>query len=351
MKKLKSRGVFVSWHPSAPAEYESLDPKAQQAIFELVVEASRVFADFKYRQVNSGAVWTEDEPGKFAADLNTADGLVKLRGATLAEGSSVKPKSEPHAVEAKSSGELWDVLLSSDTPTEKKAEALAHLITEGAKEAAGFVLSQLDKEGLPFDWRDKLIFATERLDVRDPAQRETLKKLLHRHASSLLRSGRFQSESALWATIRRYGSLVDENEVQTLQPFLDGKSSIATRQVTLQAIHSIFQQSPPKQCEGLAGLTARVQELANKYVDPDLLVSPENTSLALNAAIALSALGASSSARLTAKLKESGNRWLIRRATQILEAMLKGWEAGGEKTDDLKSAIRSVSESLASLRL
>jgi hypothetical protein len=351
MKKPKTRNVFVSWHPSAPAEYESQDPKAQQAILELVEEASRVFAVFTYRQVNSGAVWTEDGPGKFAADLNTAQGLVKLRGATLAEGSSVKPKPEPHAVDAKCSGELWDELLGSDTPTGKKAEALACLIAEGAQEVIGFVLSQLGKEDLPLDWRDKLIFATEQLDVREPAQRETLKKMLYRHADSLLRSGRFQSESALWAAIRRYGSLVDESETLSMYPFLDGKSTIATRQVALQAIHSIFQQAPPKRSEGLSDLTARVHELASKYVDPDLLISPENTSLALNAVAALSSLGASSSVQIATKLKETGNRWLTRRAIQLLEAMLKGWEAGGEKNDNQKSAIRNVSESLAKLKL
>ena len=359
MKKTKGGNVILSWHPSAPPEYESSDLAAQRPLIEIIKQVRRAYADVKYREVSSGAVWNEDEPGKYAADLNTAEGLVKLRGAILEEGSFVRSQfglraagsaTAEHVEEAQTSSDLWDQLLRSDTSADKKAEALAHLIAEGAQQVTGFLVSELSKATIQPDWLDKLIFAAEQIEFKDAATRATLKQLLHRHAVSLLQSGRFRSENALWAAIRRYASLVEEAEVQTLQPFLEGKASIATRQVTLQAIHAIFQQSPPKNFDGLTRLAERVHELATKYVDPDLLVSPDNTSLALNAMITLSAMGNRSSVQLTARMREIGNQWLLRRGAQTLEGMLMTWKSNGQVTEEQKTAIQNVADSLSELR-
>ena len=356
MKKKKDGTVFVSWHTSAPLEYEFTDPsEIRRALLEIIKEAGQEYAAKQYREVNSGAVWNEDEPGKYGADLNTADGLMKLRGATLEKGSLESPRPLANLLsstvaEEQTSSQLWDELLGAETPVDRKAEALALLIAEGSEQVAAFVVSELGKTAIQPDWLDKLIFATEQIEFRDPSTRATLKERLQHHATLLLQSGRLRSENALWAAMRRYASLIEESEIQALQPFLEGKASLATRQATLQAIHAIFQQSPPSDPAGLRALADRVDQIAVKYVDPELLVSPENTSLALNAVVALSALGSRGAISFAARMRETGNRWLMRRGAQALDGLLAAWRSKEHLSVEQQTAIRNVADCLSELR-
>ena len=216
-----------------------------------------------------------------------------------------------------STADLWQRLRSVDGTAEDKVQSLAQLIAEDDEGIAGFVVTELGRKPLPDEWLEPLLYATEQIQFEDPSERAALKDCLHEHALSLLQSGRVRSESALWAAIRRYASIVPEDEVALLQPFFGERASVATRQVALQAVQTIFHAAAPRDADSLSALRDRICDLAEKTVDPDLLVSPEIASLALNAFLALAAVGDSRAVRLATRLKATGKGWLLSAAFRL----------------------------------
>ena len=196
----------------------------------------------------------------------------------------------------------------------------------------------------------RVVVAAEQVQVDNLELRKRLTVALHRNLHTLLGTGQSRYEHAIWSAIRKYASLIEQFEVSTLLPFLTGKSTLATRQVVLQAIHAIFQRSPVKTFDLVRDLAGRVAEIAEKYIDPDLVISPENNSLALNAFVALAALGDPRTSQLAKRVKEIASSFFLRRSGQILGELAILWSSIPNRTDDQTAAIRNVAESLSALR-
>ena len=144
--------------------------------------------------------------------------------------------------------------------------------------------------------------------------------------------------------------LVEMTATDSLLPFLNGKSSVATRQVTLQVIHEIYKQVPPANFEAVQGLTHRVAEIAEKFLDPDLMISPENGSLALNAFLTLAATGNPNAIKLSERVKKLGSGFVLRRSIKALQELVSVWSSMKHRTVDQVAATKNVEATLAGLR-
>ena len=248
--------------------------------------------------------------------------------------SEIPEKRDPHLVVSDSSAGI-----------ELKIQALSDLISSGDCRLESIIISELSKSDAPPEWRDALICASEHIQFYLPDHRVLLTRHLRERAVSLLESSRPQTESILWVAIRRYASLIPATESASLLTFLGASASVATRQVVMQAIQAIFEIAPPSDIESLKPLTSRVSEFCAKYIDPDVMASKELAALGLNAFLALAVMANPDAVDHAGRMKETGNDWLIRRATEVLNVVRNKWIRLGV------SSVRVIEECLASLRI
>ena len=94
-------------------------------------------------------------------------------------------------------------------------------------------------------------------------------------------------EHILWSAIRRYGSLVHEDDVNSFLPILQADTSIQTKQTVFQSIQSIYERRPPKNVEILIPLAEEIEYLLYEYIKDDRV---ENVAFGIAAANAFLAL-------------------------------------------------------------
>jgi hypothetical protein len=246
--------------------------------------------------------------------------------------------------------ELWSLVKNDQVDIRIKTDALTELVVRDDPDVPAFLVSDLARANtLPEAWRDTLILATEEVQFSQPELRTALQHQLFQIALTLRDDDNINSEPALWAALRRCASLMPEEDASHLLEFLSPEHTLDTRQVALQGIQTIFSFAPPGNPDTLHSLCDRVADLVRKYLDPDLLTPGENASLAVNALHALAVLGDERVIEYTRRLAVSQKRWLIRFAKRTLERTAKNWQARQPVTDSQRSALRLLTESLATL--
>lgn len=311
-----------------------VDPEAIKKLLSYA-ELRHVLIDGRIIELRAGAIYYQPESKAFGAEIATAYGFFRLTGVEIEQPrrvdirpvtqSAPKRSGITSISEQVSTIDPLELVRDPSTDITKKVQALSELISLGHPEVGSLIVSELKKDNVPPEWLDSLICATEYVQFRDPDHRQFLAARLYERAVSLLTSSRGQQERTLWATIRRYATLIPETEVVSLEAFLGAPASIGTRQVAMQGIQTIFEKTPPDPTLPLATLKSRIAVFCAKYFDPDILASPESASLALNAFLALAVLGDENAGRYAALLKQEGNGWMVRRATRFLEHARKSW--------------------------
>lgn len=158
----------------------------------------------------------------------------------------------------------------------------------------------------------ELIRLAEQAPFRDPQQRDVVKNALLYYAKQLCENeeeevssdylvipgglvGEAILGSFLWPAIRRYASLMPEEEAGELLYFLDDRRLPTTKQVTLQSIQNVFGISPPThetRESYLCELCIRVNDLSETYSDKGFLKqSSENYALGISTVFANIVLG------------------------------------------------------------
>lgn len=156
------------------------------------------------------------------------------------------------------------------------------------------------------------LWAIEVLRIEDQGLRERLRVGLFTLAIALRDDRRASTRPLIYSALRRYATLVDERNVDSLLAFLTEADDAATRQCALQCVQTVFFRSPPTLPHD--ALIQRIGELVERYLHPDVLVDPAMRSLAANAAVALSVASPATAedvARRIHSLRRPGLRALV----------------------------------------
>jgi len=202
-------------------------------------------------------------------------------------------------------------------------DALRELIADNSCLAPKALLGALAQENLPMPSLYELLLLAERARFVDPKHREELSILLLMHARSLRDLDDDVANPPLWTAIRRFASLAPPESAVELDEFLRPNDSAEIRQSALLGIYSILELRSLPESANASALRSRLTELTHKYLDPDWLVSGQNTALALGAFTAAVLTEAKSAPILAEKLRGLGRTRLLRRAVSRLEGAVR----------------------------
>jgi hypothetical protein len=205
---------------------------------------------------------------------------------------------------------------------EARIMALLMLLSEGDPRLESFLRDELAKKTQEIDrtWLCALIDAVEQIEIQQAEIETEITTSMWEHARNMRDSLDVIIEHAFWSAIRIFASGIPAEDALKLLTFLRPEDQSYTRQVTLQSLCHIFEVDDlPAEAKAL---TDRVQTLADKYLDPDWLISPENNVLAMNAFCAAAVMGVPKLKALTKKLIKLDRRRLISQVHRQLSQSL-----------------------------
>jgi hypothetical protein len=207
-----------------------------------------------------------------------------------------------------------------------RVSALRESVDRDAPFLPPLIVSLLSGPDLAAELRNALLWATERVQFRDPPAREQLAASLLRHAVALRQARPGPDEHAMWAALRRYGTLIHETEAE-LAPYLQFLEDLtsSTQEVALRSLANVFSVNPPAPSLVLGSVRARVVEVARGCLDPAWLKPGERGALALSAYVTAAVLVVGPVDELTERIIGLGKRWLLRQAIQELAPTLEQW--------------------------
>ena len=175
------------------------------------------------------------------------------------------------------------------------------------------------------DFRDALVFLSEEAQFHQQSDREALGDILRSIANENIRGRRPNSEQVVWAAVRRYASLLPQERIDELLPFLTHSGCIDARLVALQGILSAFEFNPAASSE-LPRLRDRVYEIAVKLIDADVL-TPGDTSAILELSIcSLLALSDPRFEDCMQRVQELNWPWLTSQILRGVSELREVWE-------------------------
>jgi hypothetical protein len=229
----------------------------------------------------------------------------------------------------------------SHSATADRIIALEELQTIDAGGLDALVIQVLNEAATEPEFRRFVTHFAQSLDSRDPGRRKELANLLFREAIALRDSPDVHSESPLWAAIRTFAALTGLRGMTMLREFLRKSDTRTTVQVALQSIQAILELTPPGGDDKTHALSERVQELATKYLDLDIINSAPNVVFAEAAYCAAVLLGVSQSVSLTHQLLGLGQVRMARRSLQVIAGACEARARTGVAVGQLET-IRSL---------
>ena len=164
------------------------------------------------------------------------------------------------------------------------------LLGSEKEKAVVYVAEELSSEKIPEEWVSALVFLAE--DVHFPhEQRVSVRDSLLRIARSLRKSTKAGADRIVWSAIRRASSLLTQEQVILLIPFLERDGIVDARTVTLKCVEKLFFSTPPANVQLVRPVGDRAITLARKFLDPDIFGGGDNALLAQSAICALAAIG------------------------------------------------------------
>lgn len=224
--------------------------------------------------------------------------------------------SSPVTVYADASHEQF-VALSTPSLSAETAHDADELSPTSTSEA---LIRALRQPTIPHPELYHLLLEAEQIRVSDLQQREELRSLLLRHARQLRDNDDATSEPLLWSALRRFSSLAAPEQAIALAEFLRPSDRANVRQSALLGLYSILELRSLADDADSALLRLRLTELARKYLDPDWLVSGQNSAIALAAFTAAALADVPDGLQLAHQLRSLKRDRLLRRAIEKLEA-------------------------------
>ncbi len=261
---------------------------------------------------------------------------IDLRGLA----SRAEQPDPSHFVEDTPSGDsitLQDERASSTA----RIVALARLLdTPQHKDALSYLVDELGRTDLSPEWREATVFAAEDLHF-PPELRAAAGDRLLGIASSL----RYESEvqdRVVWSALRRGASLLAQEQVERLLPFLRG-GPVDTRAVALQAVTRLFESQPSR--SPVPSVADRAYQFTTKFLDPDVFSAGEPSLIARFAVSALAVLGDPRLQQALDQVKVLNRGFLTRRLHQELLRIRNSWLDRGVPCDH--PAVKNIDDGLA----
>lgn len=211
--------------------------------------------------------------------------------------------------------------------SKQRLEALREWIASDPEAASQFVAAELRRNDLPSDWTRIVISAAEAVRFQDSQVREQVAFDLLQHSLRLRFSTLSEDLQVVLCAIRRAGSIIPEWRVSEFLSLLTAGSPIDTRLVTLQAITSVFNCTPPASTVDVRELAERVVTLAEKHWDADVFRAGEVSAIAIEATIAATVLGASRAIELGTLALRTRRPLLVGKLRKRLELIMKNWHS------------------------
>ncbi len=181
------------------------------------------------------------------------------------------------------------VFLNEKLPVIQRATALMDLVHSDSALATDHILELLRSTTMDEKWIPYVVYAAEELRFANPTDQDLVWKRLLNIAFEFRNRNEAAFERVVFSAIRRVASLLPEDQASELLPLLENTGSVDTRLVGLHAIKTVFSVFPSKDnCNRL--LANRVNELAIKFIDRDVLIPGENTAIAEASVVALACL-------------------------------------------------------------
>jgi hypothetical protein len=159
----------------------------------------------------------------------------------------------------------------------------------------------------PIPWLGALLDAIDTISIPRHERKAWIGPLA-RAAENLLNQDarRDEARARFYQAMRQLGGLATGDQITHVLTFLE-KPDIAVRQAVAQAAANIFSRSVDARSRG-----TRVVELAQKYCDPDIILSPESTALAASFYVAAVLTDQQGGVNLTDALSRRGDDVLNR---------------------------------------
>lgn len=231
-------------------------------------------------------------------------------------------------------GQVWQMVKDGSSPLATRIAALEELIARRDPALPRYLLDELERErerdDLPTAWRDHVIFAAEDVDFLEEADRTRLRARLFDLADRMCDPAKAPGNpEALWSAVRRFTSLISpdlvEVEVQRLLRFLRAGGPLLLHQATLQAVQNLFAAAPPECPKAIEQLRRRAAELAKQFLIPDIVSSPSNAALAINAVHSLAVLGDRHLGDVIRQVCRLNKRWMADQLCRRLEEVREHW--------------------------
>lgn len=238
--------------------------------------------------------------------------------------------------------DLRNRLIERAVGIQEQAKALLDLVAAGDPDVSSLIAEELGQEWLKAEWKSVLVIAAEQAEFTDDSLRKTIKTRLRHVATEFYHTQDPKWEPVVWSAVRRYASMLTRGEVELLRSFLDWTGAIDARQVTLQAIQSIFESAPSEEDADLNALRDRVFTLAENTLRPESFASGKTAALAMNAVAALAALGDNRLSRCVQATLASGRAWFQHQVKELLQETCRGWSVDHVVTQRVLQAITAL---------
>lgn len=216
----------------------------------------------------------------------------------------------------------------------QRLEALREWIADDPAAAGHYLIAELNQPSLEPDWRRIVIYAVDTIRFEDIAIRASLATALLHHANELRQSSSPDDLPAAMCAIRRAGSILPEDRVDELLPFLSQMGFVDTRLVALQAIVAIYSAAPPNR--DLTTIADRAGDLAIKKWDLDNFQAGDISALAIEVTLVAAMLGCRQLSQIVDKANAVGRRLLMKRLKTKLETVASAWESNSVSSDQVE---------------
>ena len=216
---------------------------------------------------------------------------------------------------------------------EQRLEALREWLADDVQSVASYLLAELERTDVEPVWRRIVIYAVDTIRFEDVATRASLATALLHHASELRQSNSPEDLPAAMCAIRRAGSILPEDRVDELLPFLNRVGYVDTRLVTLQAIVAIYSSAPPNR--DLTTIADRAGDLAMKHWDLDVFQAGDISALAIEATLVAAMLGCRQLSQIADLANGVSRRLLMKRLKTKLDAVASAWDSNSVSPDQV----------------
>jgi len=239
-----------------------------------------------------------------------------------------------------------DIACNTSESMKDRIAALHEWVVADNDSAACFVLTELAKDQPNYEWLTSLVFAAEDVRFPEQEQQQQAASRLRTIGLELRQRSDVTSEQAVFSAVRRFASLIPEEDANGLTEFLTNTGNIDTRLIALQCVSYIFEARPPRGADMVKSLRDRLFSLSNKFLDADVLVPGETSAIAEQVVCGLAATGDDRLDDCTTKVKNLGLSWFSDIVFRNLNSLRDTWLSENSDVQE-HLAFQRVSQVLA----